>query len=225
MAERAQKDNVNWIDQSALAGQLEAQTVAKLATVPTHVFARNSVLFRPGDSVVGFALVLSGRVGVYLTGAGGRDILLYDIVPGQTCVQSTLGILGDEAYSGEAICETDCTLAMLPRPLFMDLLGDSPGFRTYVFKAFSTRLNGMMSLLEQVAFVRVENRLAAALLARAQNGVVRATHAELATLIGSAREVVSRRLDALAKRGLVRLERGSVTLLDPAGLKEFSEKD
>ena len=215
---------MSWIENSALTGLLEPKTAARLGAVPTHDFPKGSTLFRPGETVVGFALVLSGRVGVYLTGAGGREILLYGVEPGQTCVQTTLGLLGDELYSGEGVCEQNCTLAMIPSALFQELLSSSPAFRTYVFKAFSKRLQNMMDLLEQVAFVRVEYRLATALLTRAENGVVRATHAELATHIGSAREVVSRRLEAMAKRGLVSLDRGSITIIDPAALEVFSQK-
>lgn len=216
---------MSWVENTSLAGLLEPECADRLAAVPTHKFPKGSTLFRPGENVVGFALVLSGRVGVYLTGANGREILLYGVEPGQTCVQTTLGLLGDELYSGEGICEQDCTLAMIPRSLFQEMLGSSPAFRTYVFKAFAKRLQNMMDLLEQVAFVRVENRLATALLMRAKNHVVQATHAELATQIGSAREVVSRRLEAMAKRGLVLLDRGSITIIDPAGLELFSQKD
>ncbi|MDQ7080626.1 MAG: Crp/Fnr family transcriptional regulator [Paracoccaceae bacterium] len=214
----------DWIDRSALADMLDESGRALLAPVKAAHMPRDTVLFRPGDAVRGFAIVLSGRVGVYLIGPGGRDILLYDITPGQTCVQSTLGILGHEDYSAEAHCETDCELALIPRDLFQHLLARSGPFRDFVFGAFARRLQEMMQLLEQVAFVRVEVRLATALLARADAGnMVLATHQELATQIGSAREVVSRRLDALAKRGFIRLDRGCVTLIDRAALQAFAE--
>jgi len=216
--------SADWIDRSALADMLDAEGRALLAPVRAAQMPRDTILFRPGDAVRGFAIVLSGRVGVYLIGPGGRDILLYDITPGQTCVQSTLGILGHEDYSAEAHCETDCELALIPRDLFQRLLSHSDPFRDFVFGAFARRLQEMMQLLEQVAFVRVEVRLASALLARADGGnVVRATHQELATQIGSAREVVSRRLDALAKRGFIRLDRGRVTLIDRAALQAFAD--
>ncbi len=214
---------MDWVSASPLSN-LEPEARAQLAPIQASALPKGTPLFHAGDEVQGFAVVLSGKVGVYLTGAGGREILLYDITPGKTCVQSTIGLMGQELYSAEAICEVDTRLAVLPRPLFSALLGSSPAFREYVFSAFAERMHSMMHLLEQVAFVRVETRLAAALLKLAEGGVVHATHAELATHIGSAREVVSRRLDAMAKRGLVRLDRGSVTLTNPAELKAFSEK-
>jgi len=104
------------------------------------------------------------------------------------------------------------------------MLNRSPGFRQFVFSAFATRLQSMMVLLQQVALVRVENRLVRVLLAQAnEQGTVVATHQELATKVGTAREVVSRRLDAFARRGLLNLERGSLTIKDRACLKKISE--
>ncbi|MCK4860990.1 MAG: Crp/Fnr family transcriptional regulator [Rhodobacteraceae bacterium] len=185
---------------------------------------KGDVLFRPDDEVQGFILLLSGHVGVYLTGQGGRDILLYDIKRGQTCIQTTLGLMGGDPYSAEAVCETDCTCVVLPRPLFDTLLQTSDIFRTYVFRSFSERMQNMMRLLEQIAFVRIEARLAIILLERANgDNQIRATHQELATVIGSAREVVSRRLEGFAKRNAVQLDRGVVTITDFDALKELSQ--
>ena len=214
---------MDWISASPL-DKLEPEAKARLAHIQASALPKGTPIFHAGDAVQGFAVVLSGKVGVYLTGAGGREILLYDITPGKTCVQSTIGLMSHELYSAEAICEVDTRLAFLPRTTFATLLSSSPAFRDYVFSAFAERMHSMMHLLEQVAFVRVETRLAAALLKLADGNVVHATHAELATHIGSAREVVSRRLDAMAKRGFVRLDRGLVTLTNPAALQAFSEK-
>lgn len=213
---------MDWISASPLSN-LEPEAKTRLANIKASALPKGTPIFHAGDEVQGFAVVLSGKVGVYLTGVGGREILLYDITPGKTCVQSTIGLMSHELYSAEAICEVDTRLAVLPRPLFNHLLESSPAFRAYVFSAFAERMQSMMHLLEQVAFVRVETRLAGALLKLAEGGVVRATHAALATHIGSAREVVSRRLDAMAKRGFVTLDRGSITLTNIAALEKFSQ--
>ncbi len=210
---------MNWVNASVLSN-LEPEAKAQLAQIHTSAMPKGTPLFHAGDEVQGFAVVLSGKVGVYLTGAGGREILLYDITPGKTCVQSTIGLMSQELYAAEAICEVDTRLAFLPRPLFGALLGSSPAFRDYVFSAFAERMHSMMHLLEQVAFVRIESRLATALLALAKP-TAHITHAELATRIGTAREVVSRRLDTWAKRGIVALERGSITVLRPADLQSL----
>lgn len=191
---------------------------ARLAEIVPMVLPKGHVLFRPGDPVDNFVMVLSGRVSVYLSGANGRELLLYTIAPGETCVQTTLGLLGEMVYKGEAVAESDISVVLVPHTLFSELMGQSRSFRSFVFKALSLRLQTVMSVLENVAFVTVEARLAQCLIDRADKGVVRATHQELATFIGSSREVVSRRLEALARQNIIRLERGAVHILDPEGL-------
>ena len=79
---------------------------------------RRAVLVPPRRRCAGFVVVLSGRIEVLLTAASGREILLYAVEPGQSCVQTTLGLMGDEAYSGEAIAATDARVAADPaRPV------------------------------------------------------------------------------------------------------------
>jgi len=181
------------------------------------------VLFRPGDPVAGFVLLTSGEVGVYLTGHGGREVLLYAVRPGETCVQTTLGLMGEGDYSGEAICETDTEIVQVPRATFTRLMDGSAPFRDFVFHAFAHRLQSMTALLERLAFMKIEERLAELLLDRADdNGRIHNTHHGLATAIGSAREVVSRRLEQFSRQGLVRLERGLVEITDRQGLEKLS---
>jgi CRP/FNR family transcriptional regulator len=208
--------------QQALPG-LQARDLARLDALPAQTVPRGARLFTPGTRPQGFAIVLQGRVEVFLTGPTGRDILLYAVEPGQSCIQTTLGLLGDEPYSADALATTDCTLVMIPSALFHSLMDTSAPFRSFVFRAFATRMSDMTHLLERVAFTRIEHRLAAALLDIAQGDTVTATHADLATRIGSAREVVSRRLDAMARQGLLRTDRGHITLTDLPALRQIAQ--
>lgn len=216
---------MSWVGRAEGLQGLEPGTAARLEGLPVMRLPKGKVLFCPGEAARGFTILLKGRVEVFLIGPTGREILLYGIEPGQSCVQSTLGLLGGEDYTGEAITVTDCEAILVPRETFLALMDASPVFRHFVFSAFARRLQAVMALLERVAFQRVESRLAAELLASADDGAVRATHQEIATRIGTAREVVSRRLDALAKAGLVRLDRGLVTIEDAAGLARIAATD
>lgn len=183
-----------------------------------------AILFRPGDAVKGYVIVLEGRVGVHLVGPTGRDILLYDVTPGKSCIQSTLGLLGGEDYSAEAVADRPTRLVLLPRAAFLDLIDTDPAFRALVFAAFAERMQGMMQLLERIAFQRVEARLAHWLLQHADDdGRIAATQQEIASAIGSAREVVSRRLDALAKGGAIETRRGEVLVRDRDALRRLAE--
>lgn len=204
----------SWITGTPYAAILDPATRGALEPLKPQLIPAGTVLFRPGDVPFGFVLTISGRVNVYLNSRTGRELLLYSIDPGQTCVQTTLGMLGSQPYSGEAIAESDVVAAVVPPATFDRLVRESGDFRRFVFKAFGDRLGEMTHLLEMVAFVKVELRLAQWLLAQADaDGLVRATHAEIASVIGSAREVVSRRLEALSGRGIVSLDRGVVRIV------------
>jgi len=216
---------MSWIDTApALACLDDAARTALAPLIPADV-PRGTVLFRPGDKVQGFVLVLEGRIEVFLTGATGRELMLYAVEPGETCVQTTLGLLGEAEYTGEAIATQPCRLVLVPRPIFLRLMGESPAFRSLVFAAMASRMEEVIRLMERVSFQSVESRLADWLVARAEAGRIAATHAEIAAQIGSAREVVSRRLDAFARRGWVRTERGAVELRDVAALRRLALAD
>lgn len=201
---------------------LDAADRAWLDALPVHDIARGTRLFAPGDSARGFAVVLSGRVDVHLTGPSGREILLYAVEPGQSCVQTTLGLLGDAPYTAEAHAATDCRVVQIPAAQFHDLMDRARPFRRFVFGSFAARMADMTALLERVAFTRVDPRLAAALLDLEQGGTAHVTQADLAARIGTAREVVSRRLDAMARQGLLQTDRGRIRLIDRAGLERLA---
>ncbi len=100
--------------------------------------------------------------------------------------------------------------------LFDEMLAE-PAFRDFIFSLFSERMADLMQLVEEVAFHKLDQRLAALLLGKGR--VVRASHQQLADELGSVREMVSRLLKRFEDQGLVRLGREQVEVLDPAGLR------
>jgi CRP/FNR family transcriptional regulator len=209
-------------DWTAALTNLDRDSRHSLAALPRTALARGAVLFRAGELASGFPVVVAGRVEVVLTGASGRELLLYAVEPGQSCVQTTLGLLGNELYSAEAVAVAETDLVMIPRATFLALMDSDPAFRREVIRLFARRMQEITRLLERVAFGRIEARLADALLLGAQGGVVQATHAELAARIGSAREVVTRRIDAFVREGWVSTDRGEVRILDEAALRQLA---
>jgi CRP/FNR family transcriptional regulator, anaerobic regulatory protein len=201
---------------------LLADSRRQLAALPVQSVAKGKVLFRAGDSAMGFVIVLSGRIEVMLTGPTGREIMLYAVDPGQSCVQTTLGLIGDEPYTGEASTVTDADVILIPKPLFLNLMDADAAFRGFVLRAFGTRMADLTRVLEQVAFGRVEVRLAALLLERAVDGRITATQADLAAHIGSAREVISRKLDGFARAGWIETERGHVIVKNHTALQNLA---
>lgn len=205
--------------ESNIAGLLPTHA-AQLSGLPQRLLTKGHVLFRTGDPASGFVIVLKGRIEVYLVGPSGREILLYQVEPGQSCIQTTLGLLGDDLYSGEAIAATDVQVVIIPKSMFLGLMDADPGFRKFVLQSFAQRMHDVTHLLEQVAFGRIESRLAETLLDIADGADVHATQAELAARIGSAREVVTRRLDAFARAGWIKTDRGTVRILDANALRQ-----
>lgn len=206
---------MTWTDQIP---DLSPEARTRLGALAVQKVAEGSVLFRPGDAAKAFVVVLSGRIEVHLTGPSGREILLYAVEPGQSCVQTTLGLMAGEPFSGEAHVARAARLVLIPRGLFQSLIDSEPGFRTHVLQTFARRMQEVTRLLERVAFGRIESRLADALLDLAEGDVVHATQAELAARIGSAREVVTRRLDAFQRAGWVETDRGTVRLVNRTAL-------
>jgi CRP/FNR family transcriptional regulator len=207
---------------TATLGPISPNTQASLAQLPTRSLPHHTPLFQSGEPAQVFVIVLSGRIEVRLTAASGREILLYAVEPGQSCIQSTLGLLGDEAYTGAARTMTEAKVVLIPKPLFLSLMDSDSAFRNFVLRAFGARMADLTRVLEQVAFGRVEVRLAALLLDLAVGNRVTATQADLAARIGTAREVVTRQLHSLAKAGVTENARGQVIIRDATALRQIS---
>ncbi len=213
----------DWCDAAGLT-LLDDAARARLAPLAPMSLPARTPLFHAGDAAQGYAIVLSGRIDVTLTGASGREILLYTVEPGQSCVQTTMGLISDRNYSADAQTVTDTRLVLVPKPTFTGLLNDSASFRSIVFDAFAQRMQAMTELLEKVAFMRAECRIAERLLTLAAPGPIQLTQAGLAAQVGTAREVVSRRLDAWSRNGWVRTGRGTVEVLNPDALRGIALK-
>lgn len=199
----------------ALAG-LPAALAQALDALPVADVAAGSVLFREGSTCRGFPLLLEGTIRVSKAGAGGRGIVLYRVQPGESCVITSSCLLGDAAYRAVGVAETALRLVALPNALFERLVEAHPAFRRFVFALFAERLAEMMQLVEEVAFRRLDARLAEVLLARTAHGTraLRATHQQLADELGSVREIVTRLLNQFADEGLVSLGRERIEVAD-----------
>ena len=178
-----------------------------------------SVVFDEHQPCHGFPFVLAGAVRVAKLSGTGRELPLYRVLAGESCIISSSCLLGHADYNARGVAEGPTTLALLPRPLFDELLGEAV-FRDFVFALFSERMAELMQLVEEVAFRKLDQRLAALLLGKGR--VVHATHQQLADELGSVREMVSRLLKGFAEQGLVKLGREQVEVLNAAGLRKVS---
>ena len=180
------------------------------------------VLYDATQPCRGFPLVLEGAVRVAKVAPNGREILLYRVDPGQSCILSGGCLLGHSDYTARGIAEQDVTLLSVPPALFHELMLEFEPFRRFVFGMYGERLAEVMELVEEVAFRRLDERLAQLLIHRGP--VLEATHQKLADELGSVREIVSRLLRSFADRGWVKLERERITVLDPKSLAALQAK-
>ncbi len=219
--------NADWIEQFPGLSRLEPAVRDALTRKSSIVTLREgSVIFGPGKSPENLLLLLDGRVRVQQVSEAGREIVLYRVEAGQSCVLTTACLLAYEDYSAEGIAETDVRAVAIPRPVFDDLVATSVTFRTFIFTAYSRRITDLFQIIEDIAFQRVDIRLAQKLIDLERGtGQIKATHQQLAAELGTAREVISRQLGEFQRRGWIRQSRGSVEIADQAGLARLAALD
>ncbi len=195
----------------ALVGEVERQGV-NLEVPP------GTLLFDAGMSCQALPLVIAGRIKVSKRAENGREIRLYSVRPGELCIVTVSCLLGGDPYPATGVSETAVRALALPRTLILRMVAEHPPFREMAFKLFSDRLSGLMQLVEEVAFRKLDQRLAAWLLERGP--LVTVSHQVVADELGSVREIVSRLLKQFEEEGHVRLGRERIEVLAPAALRQ-----
>ncbi len=187
--------------------------------------ARKKV-FRRGDPCRNYLLVVEGSVRVQMLATNGREITLYRVRDGQSCVITTSCLISVEAYPAEGVTEVETTALVVPHAVFDQALGSSAEFRRFVFASQGQRLGDLIQRVEDVVFGRIDVRLARLLMTLSEQGArpIAATHQQLASELGSAREVISRQLKQFARREWVGLGRGAVEVKAPAALDELAQR-
>ncbi len=180
-----------------------------------------------GDRFAGFAMVCQGRIRVYKVASTGRQITLYQVGEGETCLIDTLCTIMNVPSPATAVAHTDVEALLVPPDVFRRWIREHEPLREYVFHHLASRLMEMMTLVEQVAFQKIDRRLAAFLLAGsgakgADDRSIDITHEKIAAELGCAREVVSRLLEDFERRGGVALARGRITLSSPSVLEAIA---
>ncbi len=182
--------------------------------------APGQVLFDTGDPCHAFLLIASGSLRVVQPAPDGRELLLYRLGAGDTCILTVSCLMGAKPYPARGISDTDLVGYALSRELFQQLLSQSETFRHFVFYFFAEKILGLIDLIETLAWSQLDRRLAALLLEKGT--MIQTTHQLLANEVGSVREVVSRVLKDLEQKGLVQLGRGQIAILDTAGLEKIA---
>lgn len=179
-----------------------------------------AIVFDENQACQGFPLLLEGAIRVIKSAPSGRELQLYRVLPGESCILTSSCLLGHTRYQARGVTEVATDLLLLPATAFQTLIDSHPAFREYVFHLFSDRLTDLMQLVSAVAFQKLDQRLAALLISKPNP--IHATHQSLADELGSAREMVSRLLKGFAEQGWVKLRREHIDVIQPEALKRFS---
>lgn len=205
------------LDELPEAAQSRLLSFLNPVTLPARTW-----IFDEHQPCLGFPFVISGAIRVIKSAPNGRELPLYRVRTGETCFITASCLLGNREYNARGETESDTQILMLPKPVFEEMLVHEP-FRRFVFLLFAERVADLMQLVEEVAFLRLDQRLAALLLGHGRE--LHTTHQQLAQDLGSVREIVSRLLKGFEHRGLVKLGRESIEILDPAGLRQLAGPD
>ncbi len=184
---------------------------------------KGKVIFQPGQDCPGFVLLSKGTIKVTLTGASGREVVLYRVKPGEVCLQTFSCLVDGHAYGAEGVAETDLEGELILAEHFTGRLADDDEFRARIMSSVAARFTEYQELIEDVALTGFDARLAKVLLRLADaDGKVSATHSALASETASGRAYVTRRLAEFAKRGLVQQLEHGLAILDTAELQRIA---
>jgi len=176
-----------------------------------------------GAECAQLALVINGQVRVYKLGASGREITLYRINDGDSCILTASCIMSHAPFPAIAVAESDIEAIMIPAHFATAWMTESQPWCGFVFGLVSRRLADVISVLDSVAFQRMDVRIASYLADKAQHGSrLNITHHEIATELGSSREVIGRILKEFEKRHWVELGRGQLLIQDLSQLQALA---
>ena len=178
-----------------------------------RTFAPGVQLYWEGDTCSHIAFVTEGEIRVFKASGSGREITLYEIGPGETCILNASCILSGTSYPAHAVTLTNVTALLIPANVFSQLIDEYTVMRTFVFNLLSQRLVTVFELLEDIVFGHLDQRLVDYLIEKAENDTLLTTHQIIAHDLGSSREVISRLLKDMEQKKLVRTDRGKITLL------------
>lgn len=210
-----------WLDSFPALKKLDPSVRNELAAAAVVEIDAGAQVFAPGAECGSYLLVVEGTVRVQMVAESGREIVLYRVDGGETCVLTTACLLSHHVYPAEGVTETAVRAVTLSHHVFRRLLDVSTDFREFVLSAYGERIAGLMVLVEEVAFRRVDLRLAEFLLTKAVDAELAMTHQELAVELGTAREVVSRQLKEFKRRDWVEVGRNRIRVGNRTALADF----
>lgn len=198
---------------------LNKELLEKLRTEgPVRTLTPDTVMLDENDYIKSIPIVLSGSIKVFRQDEDGREILLYYIKPGESCIMSLLGAATNTTSKIKAVVEDQAEVLMLPIHKASDLIRENPRWLEFIFQLYNKRFEELLSVVNAIAFQKVDIRLWDFLKTKVEmskSTELNITHQQIADELGTAREVVSRLLKQLEKDKKLSLSRNKIKILKP----------
>lgn len=215
------RENVErWLELFPKLKSLSSEHLAvAVEAVQFPVLEPGAVAYREDWPCPNYVMCIDGRTRVFKQSDTARELLIYQVQAGGTCVLTTQCLLSGGNFPAESVAEARTMLAAIPKATFHTLMDASPEFRDFVLSDYASLLSHLVSLVEQVAFASTGQRLARRLIAEANGaGSIMKTHQQLASDVGTVREVVSRLLAEWEQAGWISTSRGEIRIVNRAAL-------
>ena len=202
----------------------QAQRALVEQSVRTVSFSKGAMV-HGAEGCLGLILVKRGRLRAYLLSQEGREVTIFRVEQGESCVLSASCVISQITFETHLAAEENTELLVLPSGVFQRLTQENIHIRCFLFEMATERFSEVMWVMQQILFLGFDERLALLLIQSVRTGgssTIRRTHEELARDLGSAREVVTRMLRRFADEGLVELSRGAVTVQDLPALERIA---
>ncbi len=189
-------------------------------------FASANLFLLEGDQCNFFYWVLEGKVKILKSNEMGKEITIYDIGPGQSCLLTTFCIINRQPFLANAQATTGTLILEIPASKAREWANRFESWREFLFLSVSPQLIEMLFKIESLVFHRVDERIAMLLARKGTlfHDSLYMTHSEIAREVGTAREVVSRILKGFEQEHLIQLSRGKITILDKEGLLAYGDQ-
>jgi CRP/FNR family transcriptional regulator len=168
-----------------------------------------------GDAIVYMPLLLKGQLRILREDEEGHELLLYYIRPGETCAMSLTCCSGNAVSNVRAVAEEDTELLLLPIQIIDEWTTKYPSFKSFILKTYQRRFEELLNTIDSIAFHNLDDRLSQLLKQKSEKegSVLKTTHQELANQLNSSREVISRLLKQMERKGKIQMGRNKITLL------------
>ena len=168
-----------------------------------------------GDPIVYMPLLLKGQLRILREDEDGHELLLYYIRPGETCAMSLTCCSGNAVSNVRAVAEEDTELLLLPIQIIDEWTTKYPSFKSFILKTYQHRFEELLNTIDSIAFHNLDDRLSQLLKQKSEKegSELKTTHQELANQLNSSREVISRLLKQMERKGKIQMGRNKITLL------------